>query len=291
MPKKKYGEKLPCALRVVECPVTKAPTTLHDLKQSIGSRQATRGRKCLYGVINCGSQRSLELIGIDDAVVYCRPWKSIGAAVSDIEHEECLQDIASIERHEAVIEGLMAQFSLLPARFGTVLSDAAQLDDLLRENCSSFCNDLHRLENKAQFDLKVLWPVCELRMLLEKGHRPAGAPWKSEDAATPGTRYALYKQRERAILNALKQKALEHADAVQKLLLEVCTESRCEVLPTEETMLSGSYLVERERCNDMREAVDALQAETPTFSFVLTGPWPPYSFMNLEERILKCEVV
>lgn len=269
----------------------RTPPTLHDLNQSIGSRQAAKGRKYLYGVINCGSRRSLELIGIDDAVVYCRPYKSIGGAVSDIEHEECLQDIVSIERHESVIEGLMAQFSVLPARFGTVLSDAAQLDDLLRENWSSFCNDLHRLGNKAQFDLKILWPVCELRMSIEQGHRPAGASWRNEDAASPGTRYALYKQRERAVLNVLKQKAQEHADAVQKLLLEICSESRCEVLPTEEIMLSGSYLVERDRCNEMRETVDALQAQAPTFSFVLTGPWPPHSFMNLEERILKCEVV
>jgi hypothetical protein len=264
---------------------------LYYPRQFDENRQRRPGRKYLYGVINCGSQRSLELVGVNDAAVYCQPWRSVGAAISDIDDEECLQDIASVGRHESVIESLMQQFSLLPARFGTVLHGPDQLDDLLRENWPSFCTDLCRLENKAQLDLKVLWPASELRTLIEQNRRLPGGPSRNQEAGTPSMRYALYKQRERAILNALKQKALEHADAVQESLLRICSESRCEVLPSEELMLSGSYLVERSRCDEIQEVVDALQAEAPTFSFLLSGPWPPYSFMNLEERILKSEMV
>lgn|GEM_PF-1691395 len=264
---------------------------MRDLKQFARSRQAGTARKYLYGVINCGSLRSLEFIGMGGAVVYCQPYKSIGAAVSDVYREECLQDISAVAHHESVIESLMEQFSLLPARFGTTVSDQEQLDELLRENYASFCRDLQRLEDKVEFDLKVLWPAYEIRMSIEQNEASHEAFARLQKTDSPGARYALYKQRERAILRMLERKAAERSDEIQGLLLRFCTESRCEILPSEGIMLRGAYLVDRSRCDDMRRAVETLQSNTTKHSFVLTGPWPPHSFINLDEKILKCEVV
>ena len=262
-----------------------------DLKQSVRSRQSPTGPKYLYGVINCGSSRPLQLVGIDDAVVYCWPYKSIGAAVSDIECVESQQDIVAIDRHGRVAESLMDQFSILPARFGTILSDPQQIDDLLRENYDSFCRDLRRLENKVQFDLKVLWPAGSLREAIEENELSLAVPARAEATDTPSARYSLYKRRERTILQIMECKAAAHADAIERSLLCICNESRCEVLPAEEMMLSSAYLIERTRSAELHRAIGVLQSNSPEFNFLLTGPWPPYSFMNIQERILKCEVV
>jgi len=264
---------------------------LRDLEQSVRIRRPAATRKYLYGVINCGSLRSLELTGIDGATVYCRPHKSIGAAVSDVDCADCLRDISAIAHHEGMIESLMEQYSLLPARFGTVMPDQHGIDDLLRENYASFCCDLQRLENKVQFDLSVLWPAYELRVAIEQNEAPLGEVARLGKTGDPGARYAVYKQREKAILRVLERKAAEHADEVQSSLLCLCGESRCETLPSEGVMLRGYYLIDRTLCDELRNTIDTLQARAPRFTFLLTGPWPPYSFMNLEERILKCEVV
>jgi len=269
----------------------KIPTTLGHFKQFAAGRGAGTARKYLYGVINCGSLRSLELIGMSGAVVYCQPYKSIGAAVSDVYREECLQDISAVAHHETVIESLMEQFSLLPARFGTILSGPEQLHELLHENHASFCRDLQRLENKVEFDLKVLWPACEIRMSIGQNEASLESFERLRKTDTPGARYALYKRRERVIQDMLQRKAAQHADEIHGSLLPICSETRCQIVPSEGIMLRGAYLIERGRCNEMHRAVEMLQSNTTRFSFLLSGPWPPYSFMNLEERILKCEVV
>jgi len=250
----------------------------------------------LYGLINCGSLRSLELKGIDDAVVFCRPYRQIGAAVSKCRCHASPRDIDAVARHEKVIDRLMEQFSVLPARFATVLFSGEELDMLLADNYTSFCEDLERLENKVQFDVKVTWPAGEIRLAIEQSDHSlylarCCAPSDAEEYRPPAARYALYKQRERAIQQFLRSRAAEYCDQIQATLVKIAAASRCEVLPQQELMLSGSYLVDRARRTQFREAIDLLQSEHADLSFILTGPWPPYSFMNIEQRVLTCQMV
>jgi hypothetical protein len=49
-------------------------------------------------------------------------------------------------------------------------------------------------------------------------------------------------------------------------------------------LLNAAYLVDRERVDEFRRAVDDLAGERPPDSIVVTGPWPPYSFATVEER-------
>jgi hypothetical protein len=43
-------------------------------------------------------------------------------------------------------------------------------------------------------------------------------------------------------------------------------------------MFAGSYLVERDRVDEFRRAVEAAGAARPELAVACTGPWPPFSF-------------
>jgi Gas vesicle synthesis protein GvpL/GvpF len=45
-------------------------------------------------------------------------------------------------------------------------------------------------------------------------------------------------------------------------------------------LLRAAYLVERSRVPEVRDEVARLQHEHPELSLLLTGPWPPYSFVE-----------
>jgi hypothetical protein len=45
-------------------------------------------------------------------------------------------------------------------------------------------------------------------------------------------------------------------------------------------VLRAAYLVERERVDLFREAVERIQRAHPDLALLLTGPWPPYSFTD-----------
>jgi len=46
--------------------------------------------------------------------------------------------------------------------------------------------------------------------------------------------------------------------------------------------LSASYLVDRGREADFREILNKLRAERPELHFLISGPWPPYTFANID---------
>lgn len=242
-------------------------------------------RKYFYGVIDCSREGALGITGIDDRAVCCTPWHDIGAAVSEFPRDRCSANVSAIARHELVIETLMKTHSLLPARFGTILSEAAQVTELLSANYEGFLRDLERLRNKVEFGLKVLWPAGELRMLIERNEPGLSPPGNCP--AGPGARYALFKRRESAIELALAHRAEGNVTEIQRALLQFSSESRCQVLPSEGLMLSGVYLVDRSQCEAFRKVVDALQSKSSKFCFLLAGPWPPHSFMSLDSRIMK----
>ena len=142
-------------------------------------------RKYFYGVIDCSREGALGITGIDDRAVCCTPWHDIGAAVSEFPRDRCSANVSAIARHELVIETLMKTHSLLPARFGTILSEAAQVTELLSANYEGFLRDLERLRNKVEFGLKVLWPAGELRILIERSEPGLSPPATARPAPAP----------------------------------------------------------------------------------------------------------
>jgi gas vesicle protein GvpL/GvpF len=43
-----------------------------------------------------------------------------------------------------------------------------------------------------------------------------------------------------------------------------------------------SHLVERDAVDEYRRLVDRARAERPELHFLLSGPWAPYSFANID---------
>ena len=243
-------------------------------------------KKYLYGIGQCDPSQPLGIAGIDDAPVTYIAHNSICAAVSDFGHDDFAQDIDAIALHENVLDQLMQKFPLLPARVGTILTEN-QIAGLLDEHYESFLADLDRVRDRVEFALKVLWPASELRSLIEHNDPYISAFAKLEKTSGPGVRYALYKRREQAVEELLRSKAQAYMESIQGSLLPISSDARCEMMPNDGVLLEGSYLVQRGQSTGFRGTVDSLQAQSPKFCFVITGPWPPYSFMSLNSRLME----
>jgi Gas vesicle synthesis protein GvpL/GvpF len=50
-------------------------------------------------------------------------------------------------------------------------------------------------------------------------------------------------------------------------------------------VLSAAFLVEQELWNDFTRAVDEQGASAPTLRFEVTGPWPPYDFVQMQLKV------
>ena len=173
--------------------------------------------------------------------------------------------------HESVVEEIMSSRPILPARFNTLFRIEDAVIALLDERARPFRSALERVTGKVELGLRVLWE----------------APGKSEVSVNqetgdgnPGTEYLhrrLREERRRAGIRGVGERVIRE---VQALFHSLAVESWLQRLPTDRLLFTGAYLVERYRVAAFREDVAKAQQEFSYLRFLLTGPWPPYHFVN-----------
>ena len=156
--------------------------------------------------------------------------------------------------HEAVVEQLLDAGPVLPARFGTVLSED-ELRDELERRAEEFSSALELVRDRVELGVRASW----LDRVFDR---------RSEES---GSAYLDRKLRER-------QAAEDAAADLHEPLAHLAVRSVVQVEPSPCLTLVGSYLVEREEVERFRAEAERLGAELDGVVLVCTGPWPPYSF-------------
>lgn len=224
--------------------------------------------------------------------VSVRACGEIGAILGEVAIDEfCgeraeahLQDLAwlgpRVCRHAAVIEEVMHQAPVLPARFATLFTSLDSLERSVVENQPAIARYFAELGDKQEWAVKGL--VDRAGSLKIMGAAEAPAP-----GAAPGARYFQEKrmkaQRERDFNLLLKEFCRRAAVALgahpsvfreRKLVAPVTDAEDGEVV------LNWAFLVSPAALDDFRVRLERLNGGEafPGLRLGLTGPWPPYSF-------------
>jgi Gas vesicle synthesis protein GvpL/GvpF len=175
---------------------------------------------------------------------FCMPARSS----SEIIPEELWQ-------REELLESLMGEGDVLPARFGSVVEDERALAGTLAERRDEFVAMLQRVRGAVELAVRV------------QDEKPTG---RQEWRVDSGRAYMLSKARE-----------MESAASVHDPLALLARESVKRPSPE---VLRAAYLVDRGRVDDFISRVRALQRRHPQLHILCTGPWPPYSFTEAENQ-------
>jgi hypothetical protein len=224
------------------------------------------------GVAGVGSG-SVHLVSADRvaAIVGPVPLDEFGEEPlsANVEQPEWLA--AQARAHDRVLAQAVGRTALVPFRFGTVYVSEAHVRELLRARSPQLTAELERLRGRVELGVKAFAPAAE----------PAPV------ATTPasGRDYLLLRQRERARTGEAAAAAREQASAVHERLAALAEDARAnppqhpELSGRREPMLlNGAYLVPVERQDTFAAAVDELQGGA--LELELTGPWPPYNFVE-----------
>jgi hypothetical protein len=180
--------------------------------------------------------------------------------------------------HEEVLRLAGEKGTVLPLRFGSVSPDEETLAGVLTEREDHYLERLEALEGKAEYNVKasheeeavlhrVLSDNPELRALAD-ANRAAG-----------GGSYDQKVQFGEQVANAVKAREAEDADLV-RTALDGTSE---EISPGPEStgwLTNLSFLVSRDRSDDFLAAVEKVRKEQPQLVLTVTGPLPPYSFVE-----------
>jgi hypothetical protein len=185
---------------------------------------------------------------------------------------------AGVRRHDAVLAAAVRETAVVPFRFGTIYRGEEHVRAMLAEH-PGLADALEALRGRIELGVKGI------------ARNPPVPTTDDESDAPAGRRYLEQKQRERRAAEEREATLARAADESHGRLSAVAEDARANPLQppeasgSEGTMfLNGAYLVRVAGEGEFREAVESLRGELGPegISFELTGPWPPYNFVEVE---------
>ena len=173
--------------------------------------------------------------------------------------------------HAAAVRSVFRQTTPLPFRFGTLVTEE-ELRSYVKTHRQALKAQLAHVRGCAEMNLRV------------SGPRPSAPPAPVHASPIgPGTKFLLEKRKEfRGEEWRTAQKA-ELSGWLAETLGKLIREEKINIVPAERAVLARvDHLVEWVNIPEYRAKMAEAIAERPEIRFMLSGPWPPYSFANIE---------
>ena len=237
----------------------------------------------LYGIIDSSDEIMDSIYGLEGSGVYNIPFCDIGAVVSQI--SQPIQNVTegAVLEHEVVVEKLMANSTVLPVRFGTIIDDRDSLLSMMQSYYKDFKDNLARLHNKLEFGIKVIWPADKVKANIIKVLKKDEQKTLDSDNS-PSKRFIEEKFEEYKIGKEFEAKADKFIKVMDIFFGRFAAEKKLEKLKTENLLLDAVYLVEKDKQSDFREAFEHIKSGPPGLKYLFSGPWPAYNFVILSKK-------
>ena len=221
--------------------------------------------------------------GIAGTDLYELSFDEITVVVSNVSRACLIAGQSTALEYAGVIETLSQHFTLLPMRFGSLMESNEAIIHMLEKNHPDIEQNLLKVEKKYEFGLKVFCDsgklMAEIRVKSEAdGKTPAKPDVKIKNSVS---RDWLNKK---LIEHRLEELLVTYVDSViaeitgQLDRLKAISKIKKMVTPT--TIIDAVFLLDKALKDELIHTVSDLQNKYPGLNFIMTGPWPPYNFVD-----------
>jgi hypothetical protein len=207
--------------------------------------------------------------GISGAAVRSLQIDELAVLVSDINSDTVSVTRENALDHAAVVRSVLDRTTPLPFRFGTLVTEQ-QLRSYIAARKPALQTRFTHVRGCVEMSVKIIREVSDE----DKTQVP--------DEITSGTSFLEEKRRE---LLGSEQKTAEANEIKTWLHQQVDGLIRDEQLtmrPSEKLVLAASHLIERDKIGQYTGRLSTARKNRPELHFLFSGPWPPYSFANIE---------
>jgi hypothetical protein len=207
--------------------------------------------------------------GISGATVRLLQIDELAVLVTDFNADTIAVTRENALDHAAVVRSVLDRTTPLPFRFGTLVTEQ-QLRSYISARKPALQTRFAHVRGCVEMSVKV---IRELSDEIKTQVR---------DEITTGT--SFLEERRREILGS-EQKTAE-AREIETWLHEqvggLIRDEQVTIRPSEKLVLAAAHLVERDKIGQYKEKTAAARKNRPELHFLFSGPWPPYSFANIE---------
>ncbi|MFA7467237.1 MAG: GvpL/GvpF family gas vesicle protein [Desulfotomaculaceae bacterium] len=234
----------------------------------------------LYGIIDSAESFTLTLPEAGREIFNLAD-NGLGMVVSRAGGWEAGLLSENLYAHNAVMEYLLEHYTVLPVRYGTIVAGEKEITDLINCYGGEFKRQLHRFRGKVEMGVKVLWNIEQEQKEYRESETSGVSIIQEPGSGSPGHRYLLNKYQEKAPQMQLRRKAEQAAALIHNPLAARSEEACRSILRTPALMFSGAYLLDRRNVDGFRAEYQHLKKNLPKYKFLLSGPWPAFSFANI----------
>ncbi len=250
----------------------------------------------LYSIVNTAAEQNLGPIGINDNSVYTIVYRDIAAAVhlSETKPEAAKDEQQAKEwifSHNYTIDKLTEKFNtVLPFSFGCVAQGNDEtIRSWMQKNYDSFKSELERLSDTAEYLVQIFYDPEILAEKVLKENPDLQALNAKIGGGSKGKNYILKKQfdvrRDHAIMNELSKLATEFGNAIYENTIEMIHEEKNFHVPEKykgkKSVITLSCLVSNRSVENLGHVLDQIN-QREGFTVRFTGPWAPFSFVDLK---------
>lgn len=221
-----------------------------------------------------------NLTGINDCPLSSETQGGIAAIVSEIAPEKIRPRRQLLAAHQNIVTTISSGWDMLPVSFGLIADDTEDLQQILAANAEVLSTQLDRVGGQVEMNLVISWNTENVfQYFVEKQPQLLSA----RDAIAAGTASRddmieigrLFEQ----LLAAERE---QHGATVLEIIAPVCKETELQDPRSEKELVRLNCLISREGEEQFTQAIHkAAEAYNEDYAFNFSGPWPPYSFVNL----------
>ena len=242
-------------------------------------------KRYIYCVIPINEERKFDLVGLEKEEIYTINYKDIGAVVSDISvsFEECDPTRRNMKTHTLVLETLMKDYTILPARFGLISDSDDKFRGLLQKYYSTLKDHIKILDKRIETGVKVFWQkeamiariVAKNKRIVKIKERVKTLP---PDKAEP-----LLIEAGQLVKSLVDKWREEYYPRVYRKLLRVAVDGRYNPPISMDNLLNASFLVDKAKEKQFDNLIDKLDSEYgEAVNFKVVKPVPPYNFVDVK---------
>jgi Gas vesicle synthesis protein GvpL/GvpF len=236
----------------------------------------------IYGIVEPATKAPGER-GIADAPLALVAGEEAAALVSEIDRDEVRLGREAILIHTRVLERAMARGTVLPMRFGVVMSGPEEIRTrLLDEHAAELRAQLAELRGKVEIRIRASYhEESLLREVVRENPEIASLRASLRDRPDDATYYGRIRLGE-LVAAAVEDRREHDAQAILDALASTAL-AVDETPPAHERVaVQASFLLDRARLTEFNKIVDEVaNGYGGRVRFKYTGPLPPHSFVEL----------
>ena len=256
----------------------------------------------VYCIMRPADPSGLESIrGIGDEPISLVETDGLMAAVSRIVSPDMTPDLKRILQYQKIIEWFHYNSTIIPMRYGCLVGEESEVIRILKDHGEEYKRLLEELEGCEEMGIRILSSGCGVRSSGQRGLCPGGSltyqanQLKSEIENKPpphpgqaylAVRKALYDQEES--FNQENETLIEAYRNIFSGLFVKCKKegpsTRYIRMAVDNTLLFSLYfLVPKDLVNAFRQVFKKIPSKEGQ-KILLSGPWPPYNFVQVSTQ-------